>query len=83
MKNWNNNPSPSHESDKDVVENGTDITNLYFELSTDFYEVCMLKDLNFLLYPGTMTAEMGTSTKCENTKKKKTLGAAQALLLEQ
>lgn len=38
MKNWKTNPSPGQEVDKAVVENGTDITNLYFELSTDFYE---------------------------------------------
>lgn len=40
MLNWQNNTSPDQESDKDVVRKGTDITNLYFELSTDFYEVC-------------------------------------------
>ncbi|KAG9063331.1 hypothetical protein KI688_004213 [Linnemannia hyalina] len=39
MKNWRINPSPGQEADKDVVQNGTDITNLYFELSTDLYEV--------------------------------------------
>ncbi|GJJ68042.1 sterol 24-C-methyltransferase [Entomortierella parvispora] len=38
MVNWQNNTSPDQESDKDVVRKGTDITNLYFELSTDFYE---------------------------------------------
>ncbi|KAF9304541.1 Delta(24)-sterol C-methyltransferase [Mortierella antarctica] len=38
MKNWKTNPSPGQEADMDVVQNGTDITNLYFELSTDFYE---------------------------------------------
>ncbi|CAO3567770.1 unnamed protein product [Mortierella alpina] len=38
MKNWTLNPSPGQEADKDVVDNGSNITNLYFELSTDFYE---------------------------------------------
>lgn len=41
MVNWKSNPSPGQEADKDVVQNGTAITNLYFELSTDFYEVCV------------------------------------------
>lgn len=41
MKNWTTNPSPGQEADKAVVENGSNITNLYFELSTDFYEVCV------------------------------------------
>ncbi|KAG0299397.1 Delta(24)-sterol C-methyltransferase [Dissophora globulifera] len=38
MKNWKTNPSPGQEADMDLVQNGPDITNLYFELSTDFYE---------------------------------------------
>ncbi|KAG0315089.1 Delta(24)-sterol C-methyltransferase [Dissophora globulifera] len=38
MENWKANTSPGEEADKKVVENGTSITNLYFELSTDFYE---------------------------------------------
>ncbi|KAF9112696.1 hypothetical protein BGX30_007214, partial [Mortierella sp. GBA39] len=42
MKNWKINPSPGQEADKDVVQNGTDITNLYFELSADFYETGVL-----------------------------------------
>ncbi|KAG0036134.1 hypothetical protein BGZ82_004651 [Podila clonocystis] len=38
LGNWKTNPSPGQEADKDVMENSTAITNLYFELSTDFYE---------------------------------------------
>jgi len=41
MRNCKTNPRPGEEADKGVVQNGTAITNLYFELSTDFYEVCV------------------------------------------
>ncbi|KAF9398330.1 hypothetical protein BGZ94_006036, partial [Podila epigama] len=40
MKHWKKNPIPGQEDDADrvVIRQGSDITNLYFELSTDFYE---------------------------------------------
>lgn len=41
MRNWKTNPSPGEEADKDVVQNGTAITNLYFELTIDFCEACV------------------------------------------
>ncbi|KAG0285829.1 hypothetical protein BGZ98_005312, partial [Dissophora globulifera] len=38
MENWKTNTSPGEEADKKVVNNGTTVSNLYYELSTDFYE---------------------------------------------